>query len=41
MSGEGFPEFMRQFNLPDDVNIATAHAWRHRYILQALTPPQE
>jgi len=29
---------MKQFALPESVDISTAHAWRSRYILQALMP---
>jgi hypothetical protein len=36
MTAEVFPDFMRQFGLSDEVEIATPLAWRQRYLLRAL-----
>jgi hypothetical protein len=33
---EGFMPFMRQFSLPDGLNISSPLAWRLRHILSAL-----
>jgi hypothetical protein len=33
---EGFEPFMRQFDVPDTIDVTTVAAWRNRYILRAL-----
>src|SRR5579864_8768750 len=36
LANEGFRAFMSQYDLPKEIDISNATAWRNRYVLRAL-----